>query len=526
MRRRLLTVIAMAGVLAAACGQSTSTPSPSSSKQGGTLTVAIGVAPDTLDPMRQTTTTIQNIVQMAVQTLVQVNKEGQLEPMLATSWSHSSDGMTWTFTLRKGVKFSDGEPFNAQAVVTSLDRALDPTNVCPLCGQMPTFVKSVTATDSDHVQFTLSQPVATNFFLGNLSGVQLGILAPNTIQKGTPAYKDDEHPVGTGPYILQEYVSGDHVTMVRNPNYWGKKPAYKEQVIKIVPTAATREALLRAGQAQVILDPPTADLPSLESDPNLKVLLAPDDRTIFISLDTVSTSQPLLQKVQVRQALNYAVDKAAIVKGTLYGAAVPMTAPMAPSLFGYCKMPNQYNYDPTKAKQLLQAAGAEGMTLKLISPTGRYIQDFQAAENVASYLRQVGINVEGPTTMDWPTYVSTLNVPSSKATTDAGLLGWAPGFLDASQQMVIFDGPLQPPKGLNTAYYNNPTVNNLISEAATQINTTERAAEYCQAEKIIWNDAPWIFLWVQKFPMAYSAKVTGVSYVPNESFNTIYAAPA
>jgi peptide/nickel transport system substrate-binding protein len=524
MRARLLSAVALASVLIAACGQSSGTAT-GGPKQGQTLTVAIGVDPDTLDPMRQTTTTIQNIVQMMVETLVRVDDTGKIQPLLATSWTQAPDGMSWTFNLRQNVRFSDGTPFNAQAVKVSMDRALDPANSCPLCGLMRQ-VQGVNALDDSHVQFTLKEPLAQDLFLGLLSQVTFGILSPKTVQKGAPAYSDQEQPVGTGPYVFKERVKGDHVTLERNEQYWGTKPAYKEQVIKIVPDAATREALVRSGEAQVIIDPPVSDLPAIQSDSSLKVLLAPDDRTIFIAVNTVDKQQPLLQKPEVREALNYAVNKDAIVKSTLFGAADPMTAPMAPSLFGYCRI-GEYAYDPSRAKQMLQSAGASGMTVKLVSPTGRYIQDFQAAQNIANDLRAVGVNVQGPRTMDWPTYLATeVQVTPDKATQDLGLLGWAPGYLDASQQMVQFDPGQIPPKGLNNSYYDNPAVTALIAKAATEKDRNARAQEYCQAEKQIWSDAPWIFLWVQKFPIIYSAKVTGVNYIPNESFNTVYAQPA
>jgi peptide/nickel transport system substrate-binding protein len=240
----------------------------------------------------------------------------------------------------------------------------------------------------------------------------------------------------------------------------------------------------------------------------------------------VDKQQPLLQRTDVRQALNYAINRDAIVKSTLFGAADPMTAPMAPSLFGYCAMGNPYRYDPDLARSMLQKAGATGMTISLIAPTGRYIQDFQAAQNVANDLRAVGINVQGPRTMDWPSYVGTINVVPAKSSVNMHMLGWAPPFLDASQAMAMFDPGQQPPRGLATAYYDNQAVTSLITRAQVEPNRDARAQEYCDAEKQVWNDAPWLFLWVQKFPIVSSAQVTGVASMPSESFFTVYAAPA
>jgi peptide/nickel transport system substrate-binding protein len=430
-----------------------------------------------------------------------------------------------TFTLRTGVRFSDGALFDANAVKTSIDRALDPASVCPDCQAMKPAVKSVDAVDSMRVRFTMNQPLAADVFLGLLSQATFGILSPRVIQKSSPEYARQEQPVGTGPYVLQDRVAGDHVTLRRNDDYWGRRPTYAEQVFKIVPDAATREALVRSGQAQVVLLPPISDLPSLQKDPTVKTLLAPGDRVIFFAINTVDKQQPLLQRADVRQALNYAINRDAIVKSTLFGAAVPMNAPVAPSLFGYCAQA-PYKYDPDLARSMLARAGATNLPISLIAPTGRYIQDYQAAQNVANDLRAVGVNVQGPRTMDWPSYVGTINVVANRTTVDMHLLGWAPAFLDASPAMAMFDPGQQPPRGLATAYYDNPTVTGLIAKAQVESNRDARAQEYCDAEKQVWSDAPWLFLWVQKFPIVYSAQVTGIGSMPSESFYTVYAQPA
>ncbi len=519
MTRKLVVLLAAIVVLTGCGGGGTSS---GGSKQGGTLTIAIGIDPDTMDPMRQTTTTVQNMVQMVVETLVQVDSSGKVQPLLATSWDTSSDGLSWTFTLRSGVKFTDGEPFNAAAVKTSLDRVLATGNTCPLCGAFRG-VSSIDAVDDTHVKLNLKKPIAP--LLGLMTEVSFGILAPNTIAQGSAAFKDQEKPVGTGPYTFTDWVKGDHVTLARNDQYWGDKPSYKTQLFKIVPEAASREALVRAGQADVILLPPVSDLPAMQKDSTLKVILAPGDRTIFLAFNTQDPSDPLLQKPEVRQALNYAVNKDQIIKSILFGAAAPMDAPMASSLFGYCKV-GGYSYDPSKAKQMLAAAGASNLSIKFVSPTGRYIQDFQAAQAIANDFSAVGVKVQGPATMDWPSYLGTINVPPAKASVDLHLLGWAPGFLDASQAMVQFQSSQWPPSGLATSYYKNPDVDALLAKANSESDQAARQADYCNASKQIWSDAPWIFLWVQKFPIVTSSKVTGVQSIPNESFYTVYASPA
>jgi peptide/nickel transport system substrate-binding protein len=475
--------------------------------------------------MHVTTTTVGDIMRMIVESLVKTDQDGKLQPGLASSWQAAPDGMSWTFTLRSGVLFSDGAPFDAAAVKTTFDRAVDPTNTCQ-CLTMPRALKSVEVIDPEHVRFLLNLPVAGDAFLGLLSMPAFGILSPRAIQKGTPDYKLQDHPVGTGPYILTGRVKGDHMTLTRNDDYWGRRPTFRQQVVMVVPDAATREALVRSGQAQMVVLPPASDLPAIQNDPTVKVLLAAGDRSVYIAINTVDKEQPLLQNVQVRQALNYAINRDAILKSTLFGAAQPMTSTMAPSLFGYCQVPNQYRYDPDLARSMLQKANAANLTVKLMAPAGRYIQDYQAAQNIAYDLRAVGVNVQGPGTADWPTYLATINVPADRATTDLHMLGWAPNYLDADSAMAMFDPGQIPPHGLATAYYDNPAVTALIRKAQVETNRDARAQEYCAAETQVWNDAPWIFLWVQRYPIVYSSLVTGIISIPTESFNSTYAQPA
>src|SRR5262249_8507573 len=153
----------------------------------------------------------------------------------------------------------------------NLQRDTDPKSVCPSCGALAKAVKGVAIVDPLHVRLDLSMPLASDVVLGLLSTPTYGMLSPRDIQPGSPGYAQDEHPVGTGPYMLADHVKGSHVTLRRNDGYWGPKPAYEVQQFDVVPDEATREALVRSGQAQVILVPPTSDLPSLYDDPNVQV---------------------------------------------------------------------------------------------------------------------------------------------------------------------------------------------------------------------------------------------------------------
>jgi peptide/nickel transport system substrate-binding protein len=219
--------------------------------------------------------------------------------------------------------------------------------------------------------------------------------------------------------------------------------------------------------------------------------------------------------------LNYAVDKKAIIKNVLFGAVNRMNSPFADSLSGYCKV-GGYDYNPDKAKKMLAKAGASHLSITMGSPRGRYIQDFQASQAIASYLRQVGVKVKVQT-MDWASYVSLVN--STHYPYNLFMLGWAPTALDAPTQMEMFTKANWPPNGLNGSFWSNSHVEKLFAKAKRTLNTKKRNKLYCQIQKKIWNAAPWIFLWSQNLILAYDSHIAGISYEPNEKFETIYAHP-
>src|SRR5215510_24274 len=396
-----------------------------------TFRIAVGIDPDTLDPVQTTTTTVANVLDYMVETLTFLDSKGEVRPMLAESWAASPDGTQYTLKLRKGVTFHDGTPFDAKAVKWNLDRLKDPNVRVPVRAPFP--LKDIEVVDPATVKITLTRPSAP--FVMALSSTTAGIVSPASADQHGNEYKNMQHPIGTGPYVFKERKKGESVTITLYDKYWGKKPAYDTVVFRVVPEAATRESLILAGQVDLMVLPPIADLPALQKNPAVKVLLAPSDRTMFISLNN---TKPLLSDVRVRQALNYAVDKKAIIENVLFGAADEMDAPMASSLFGYCKA-GTYDYNPAKAKQLLTEAGVKpGTKIPFIHPTGRYVQDKEASQAVAGYLREVGIEPE-LATMDWPSYISIVNAgPADKTVHQLLYLGWAPAYLDAAQQMLQF----------------------------------------------------------------------------------------
>ncbi|HEY9471169.1 MAG TPA: ABC transporter substrate-binding protein [Propionibacteriaceae bacterium] len=511
-----IALVAAAALALTSCTSAGTPATGGDGASGGTFNIGIGVDLDTLDPAQQTTTTVQNVLDYSVETLIELDKTGKVTPGLAKSWETSKDGLTLTFALRSGVTFHDGTTFDSTAAKFNLDRLISGKVKVPIGGAF-TVIKSVEAPDASTLKINLKNPDPN--LLNNLGIATSGIVSPASATKAGNTPENMATPVGTGPYEFVSFQKGTQLTYKRYDNYWGDKPYYSKVVFQIIPEANSREAGLRSGQLQMIMNPPVTDLKSLASSPGIKVLNAPSDRAIFVAFNT---SKPPFDDVKVRQAFNYAVNKKAIIKSVLFDTTNLMDSPLPSSLNSYCKV-GDYNYDPEKAKQLLADAGATGLSITFGAPTGRYLQDQQAAQAIATDLRAVGVTVK-VSTMDWPSYVATMVDP--KGPFDMHMLGWAPGALDAPTQFQMFQKASWPPKGLATDFYTNDQVEGLLASGATELDQAKRDDMYCQAQKTIWGDAPWMFLWSQTLSLAYQSDIAGISYTPNEKFDTVYARPA
>ncbi|UCE54210.1 MAG: hypothetical protein JSV31_01850 [Desulfobacterales bacterium] len=479
------------------------------------LNIGIGIDADTLNPQEQTTTLPQNMCDLMFDNFFFQDPEGKLHPRLATSYEVSTDGLTITLHLRKGVKFSDGTDFNADAVKLTWDRIFDPKMRVPLRFAVG-MVKECVKTDDYTVALKLKYPFAP--LAPTLSMSLVSPISPAAIEQ----YGDDvrQHPVGAGPYLLKEWVKGDRIVMVRNENYWGEKPTVAKITWKIVPETATREAMLRAGQIDICYKPLPSNVAALKADPNITVEMPLDTRTIFMGLNC---QKGVTTDKKVRQAFNYAVDKKAIVNKILFGTAEPMSGPVSPKVFGYFQMDKQYEYNPEKAKQLLKEANFDfSKTVSMRTPQGRYLFDSQVSEAIQAYLQAIGVKAE-LRTYDWPTYVAGLLKPIEESELEVFLLGWGPLILDADMGLYgQFTCEVNPPKGLGAAFYCNPEYDTIMKASREEQNPEKRLQLLKQASEIVWDDAPWMWLHVEKFVIAYSSKIKGMVVTPTEKFYPHY----
>ena len=505
----------------AGTGTSTTSTAPRSTSEKGkdTLVIAMGTDIVTFDLHDASDNPSYMVGRMIYEYLVELDDHMNIKPGLATSWENKDNGTVWIFHLRKGVVFQDGTPFNATAVKVNFDRLL--THKLKRSSLFTPFIKEVKVVDPYTVEFILKKPFGA--FLYHLAHGAAAIMSPKSILSGDPA----KHPVGTGPYMLEEWKPGDRIVLKAFDKYWNKAkaPKFKKVIFKIVPDDQTRMRLLQSGDADVALRIPPQYVKELNNTKGIVVLVKPTNRVIFIGMNNLV---PPLNDKRVRQAFNYAVDKEAIIKNVLFGIGEPATSPIAPLTHGYCKA-GEYKYNPEKAKQLLAEAGwvdrdgdgilenekGEELHLTLWTPRGRYVGDYEMAQAVQQYLQAIGVKVDLQV-WEWASYVKELFKPPNETKRQLFLIGWAPSTGDADWGLrPLFYSKMWTPHGANLWFYKNSEVDKLLEEQMTLLGQA-RLNALCKAQKIIWDDAPTIFMVVMYDTLGMKSNVKGVVYLPTE----------
>ena len=427
-----------------------------------------------------------------------------LEPALAESWEISDDGLTYTFHLRKGVKFhttkefTPTRDFNADDVIFSFQRQLDPNHpyhnvskgTYPYFKAMkfPDLLKSVEKVDDNTVRITLNKKDAT--FLASLGMDFISIYsaeyADAMLKAGKPETIDNK-PVGTGPFIFVDYKTDQAAQYVANETYWKGRTPLDRLVISIVPDATTRYAKLQAGSCDLILFPNVADLAKMKTDPKVQLL---EQKGLNVAYIAFNTEKAPFDNVKVRQALNYAVDKKAIIEAVYQGAGTAAKNPLPPTIWSYNDEIQDYPYDPEKAKQLLAEAGyPNGFETDFwIQPVVRASNPNpkRMAELVMADWAKVGVKAN-PVTFEWADYQK--RAKAGELT--AGIFGWSGDNGDPDN----FLSPLLASANAgnsNFARFKNAEFDALLDKAIGLTNKDERAALYKQAQVIFHDQVPWI----------------------------------
>src|SRR5579864_8305648 len=352
-----------------------------------TLVVAQSADMDTGDPAKSTGLATNAILVNIYDTLVHRDANLNLNPVLALSW-RAVDPTTWEFALRKGVKFHDGEPLNAEAVKFAFDRMLDPKTHWPGAGSLR-LVKAVTVLNDDAVRITTSEPwPSMPRFLG-----YYGMIVPQGYLKQNGDDALIRHPIGTGPYRFVRWVKDDRVELEANPDYWGGRPKISRVVIRVIPTDAARVAELLAGSVQLAnLLPPELFSPiQISSKTKLEVGKSLSVFFVIYNLVNVAKDKPLADP-RVREALNYAINRQAILAGVMHNVGAPV-ATFCTDVMDACdpSIP-PFTYDPNKARTLLREAGyANGFDFSISGTSGTYPGDRDIVQALADQLNQVGV---------------------------------------------------------------------------------------------------------------------------------------
>lgn len=469
-----------------------------------TLVIAYDVEPSTLEPHLTTDSNSAAVRRHLYDYLFAIDKDGEPHPQLAIKTEVSPGNLTWTFTIREGVRFHDGTELNAKAVQENWERLLEPKRLSSAKNTV-LMVDRVEAIGPYTIRFYTKEPFGP--MLRHIGHIAAGaILSPAAAKK--LGEEVGRRPVGSGPYRFVEWVKGTRVVLERNEEYWGTKPKIKRLVYRPVREASSRAIMLETGEADIAVLLPPHEALRLKQNPDIGIIETLSVRAIYFGLNM---EKPPTDNIKVRKAINHAVNKKAIIEQIMMGAGQIMDCPVAPKVFGY--HPTMvYEYDPAKARQLLKEAGYKGEPVTMWSPQGRYTMDTDISQAVQNQLKEVGINAQLRIWGDFPAYLKAVADPDA----NMAMLGWAPSTIDAEGGLFQLSHSSLVHKYANISNYANKAYDALLDKGRTSLDTKERLAAYKEAAKMFMEDAPWLFLHYQKVLTGVRKNVKGAWLTPAE----------
>jgi peptide/nickel transport system substrate-binding protein len=445
--------------------------------------------------------------------LAKPGKDLNPAPDLAASWKAADDGVSWTFTLRDGVKWTDGQPFTADDVAYTFNEIVLKPDVGATGRGNYSAISNVQAVDPKTVTFNLSRPFAA---LPSYLAYNAGILPKHVFQgAGDPWQLNSFNkgtPVSTGPYKVESFTAGQNVVLTRNDEYYAGKPLLDKLVFKIVADANTQIAQALSGELQIMIVDNKAAVDRLKGAKGLSVLPRTLVQYYWLALNQ---TDPRFQDVKVRQAIEYAIDRKAIISAVEKGYGTVANSAIVPALKAYYdpSLENKYPYDPQKASSLLQEAGwipgANGILQKngqsfsftmdvgqrgVLEPTNELIQQdlkkvgIQADLNSMewnAYIQKVVINRDYSATVNWWVYPNDPDVLAYYASSAAG-------------------------KGFNIPGYKDPQLDDLLTQGQKTSDPAERKKIYTQLQAYMADNLPYNFLWYPQEIDVVSDSLQGV----------------
>lgn len=489
--RRVIALLCLVTMLiASACGSSSepasdspsestgaggsTTPAASADGPSGELTVALSVDVTTLDPhMVSDLVTNGVLVNIYEGLLWRKPDSSEVVPQLAESYERIDD-TTWEFKLRQGVKFHNGEDFNAEAVKFSLERSLNPEQKSPQ-RNFVAVIDEIQIVDDYTVRIITDGPVPS---LPTRLTTLPALIVPPAYTKEMGDQHLAANPVGTGPFKFVEWTKDDHLTIEANPDYWDGAPKVQKVVFRPITETSARIAALQTGEADIVTNLPPDQAAALENSGDFRVEGVPSVLVVYLSLDAVR-DVPTAKK-EIREAINLAIDRETIVNDILRGYGRVSASAVSPEVFAYDDTLEPYPYDPERAKQLLQEAGAENLSLTIHGPSGRYAMDREILQAVAGYLQAVGIDASIQT-HEWGEYAS-INYGRDEPGT-LSLLGFG-GYGTFLPELVLYPTFKSGERLSTTA---DPELDALMEEGQNELDPERRADLFKQAQRRIYD---------------------------------------
>jgi len=477
-----LTVLALAVALALIGAGAAPAQDRARTKE---VVIGLGAEPRTMLAVTIVDWTTNNMLEHIYDRLLDRDpKTFKPRPMLAESWRIVTD-TTWEFKLRKGVKFHNGEPFTAHAVKATIDYALDPANKSHFTAAAYWgLVKEVQVVDDFAVRFLTKQPWPN--LIDSASLTNSLIMPAKALRELGPA-KLAEKPIGTGPFRFVEWKRDERLVLERNPDYWQGPADVSRVTFRFIPEFSARMAALLSGEIDIMKDVPPHAVEAVERSGRARLRSTVSSRINYLAL--VNLKPGPMQDVRVRRAMNHAVDVDELIKQVLKGRATRMCGPMAPANVDYAPV-ECYKHDQARALALLKEVGQDPAKLELTldTPSGRYPLDKDVSLAIAAQLQRLGIKVN-VVVNEWGTHLDKIK---NRNTGDMFFLGWGPALHGQGTMQPLFLADQT-----YASYGNNAMLSEKISRASTLLDPKARAEAYAELQRLVHDEAPWVFLWQQ-----------------------------
>ena len=469
----------------------------------GTLIVALPLDPNSLNPPNTAERMSENVSNQIFDALLALDLElNELSPALATEWEVSEDGLQYSFTLREGVTFHDGTPFNAEDVVATFEAGADPANAYFDEYEGVT----VEVIDDYHVVLVRDEP---DVVFERLLAETPIISAEQFAEGGNQAIED--FPIGTGPFKFVEWVKGNRIVLEANPDYWIEGlPLVAEVIFRPIPESSTRLAAIQTGEVHIVNRLSSDEAQQLLGVPGVQVIRYPVDRVYYIAFNNLTTGVGLpTEDPLVRQAMNYAVDREAIIDVLFDGFADLATGMITPENLGFNASVEPFPYDPDRARELLAEAGyANGFEIGMACPIGAYTNFEEVCQAVAGYLEEVGITLAGGEVEFMETGVY-WDLQANKELSPLFGDSWSASEGEAYPRLFGSLG------GMDASYsaWSDPAIDDYLLQISETFDREARAGLYAELQQLMMDNPPFIYLYVPNSFEAIRDAVQG--YMPN-----------